>query len=294
MKKAKVDGVEVGEDAVRYELERLLKFYGDNGMKPAELKCNMETLRGKALEQAIGAALIRKRAESLDIETTGAEIDAAFDKTAAQAGGRERLVAILAKNGVSEEAFRASLARGIRMDKVVEQACSGVPEPTEDEIAAFYAAHKDEYAADPQVFCRHILVKGDGAGGSAAALDKIRRIREDIASGREDFAEQAKLHSDCPSGREGGSLGWFSPGMMVPEFDKAAFSMAKGEVSEPVETQFGWHIIYKEDERPGGPRELAQVHDMIKELLRHNARGRAVDAFVAELRKDAKIEYYDD
>ena len=79
--------------------------------------------------------------------------------------------------------------------------------------------------------------------------------------------------------------------MMVPEFDKAAFSLKKGEVSDVVQTQFGYHIIYKADEKAGGAQTLVDVHDQIKDLLRHEARGRAMDAFVEDLRKQAKIEY---
>jgi len=79
--------------------------------------------------------------------------------------------------------------------------------------------------------------------------------------------------------------------MMVPEFDKAAFEMKKGDVSDIVTTQFGYHIIYKADEKGGGAQTLVDVHDQIKDLLRHEARGRAMDAFVAELRDQAKIEY---
>ena len=124
----------------------------------------------------------------------------------------------------------------------------------------------------------------------AAAFEKIRAIRERILAGG-DFAEEAQRHSDCPSGRQGGSLGWFGRGMMVPEFDKCAFEMKKGEVSGIVTTQFGYHIIYKADEKGGGQQTLVDVHDQIKDLLRHNARGQAMDAFVADLRAAAKIAY---
>lgn len=79
--------------------------------------------------------------------------------------------------------------------------------------------------------------------------------------------------------------------MMVPEFDKCAFEMKKGEVSGVVSTQFGYHIIYKADQKGGGKQTLVDVHDQIKDLLRHEARGRAMDAFVAELRAAAKIEF---
>ena len=185
--------------------------------------------------------------------------------------------------------FRKELEKGVRVNMLVNQACAHVPDPTEEEVAAFYEAHKAEYVAEPQVLCQHILVKG----ADDAALDKIKSIRERIVSDKADFAEEARKHSDCPSGAQGGSLGWFGRGMMVPEFDKAAFGMKKGEVSDIVMTEFGYHIIYKADERGGGQQTIVDVHDQIKDLLRHEARGKAMDAYVADLREKATIQYKD-
>jgi len=80
---------------------------------------------------------------------------------------------------------------------------------------------------------RHILVNGE---------EQCNDLKTQIAEGA-DFAELAKKHSGCPSGRDGGNLGEFGPGMMVPEFDKVVFSAPVGEVQGPVKTQFGYHLL---------------------------------------------------
>jgi parvulin-like peptidyl-prolyl isomerase len=135
------------------------------------------------------------------------------------------------------------------------------------------------------------------AADKAQALEKIKDIRKKVLSSGDAgeigqaFSKAAADNSDCPSGRDGGSLGWFGRGMMVPEFDKAAFEMAKGQVSDVVTTQFGYHIIYKADCRGGEALTLVDVHDQIKDLLRHEARGRAMDVYMEELRSKAVIEY---
>lgn len=86
-----------------------------------------------------------------------------------------------------------------------------------------------------QVRASHLLVKTEA---------EAKQIREDILSGKESFETAAEKYSLCPSGaRSGGDLGFFGRGMMVPEFETAAFSLPVGEVSEPVKTQFGWHLI---------------------------------------------------
>ena len=289
MKKAVVNGQEISGEAVQFELDRLVRFYMSHGMTMDEVKKNLPKLEEKALDQAIGAKLLLDQAANLDIPVSAADIDAEVAKVVTQVGGAENYQKALAAQGITEERFRKEIEKGAKVNKLVEQACSSVADPTDDEVAAFYAAHKAEYVAPEQVLCQHILVKGT----DDAALDKIKDIRARIVDGKADFAEEAKRHSDCPSGQQGGSLGWFGRGMMVPEFDKAAFEMKKGEVSGVVTTQFGYHIIYKADQRGGGQQTLVDVHDQIRDLLRHEARGRAMDAYVAELREKATIAYKD-
>ena len=289
MKTAVVNGQEISAEAVNFELDRLVRFYMGHGMTMAEIRQNLPKLEAKALDQAIGAKLLLDQAARLDIPVTEKDIDAEVARVVQQVGGEENYKKALAAQGISEADFRKELEKGARVNMLVNQACAHVADPTEDEVTAFYEAHKAEYVEPPQVLCQHILVKGS----NDAALDKIKEIRERIVNDKADFAEEAKKHSDCPSGAQGGSLGWFGRGMMVPEFDKAAFEMKKGEVSGVVTTEFGYHIIYKADERGGGQQTIVDVHDQIKDLLRHEARGKAMDAYVADLREKATIEYKD-
>ena len=289
MKTAVVNGQEISAEAVNFELDRLVRFYMGHGMTMAEIRQNLPKLEAKALDQAIGAKLLLDQAQRLDIPVTEKDIDAEVARVVQQVGGEENYKKALAAQGISEADFRKELEKGARVNMLVNQACAHVADPTEDEVTAFYEAHKAEYVEPHQVLCQHILVKGS----NDAALDKIKEIRERIVNDKADFAEEAKKHSDCPSGAQGGSLGWFGRGMMVPEFDKAAFEMKKGEVSGIVTTEFGYHIIYKADEKGGGQQTIVDVHDQIKDLLRHEARGKAMDAYVAELREKATIEYKD-
>ena len=293
MKTAVVNGAEISKEAVSFELDRLVRFYMSHSMSMEEVKKNLPRLEEKALEQAIGAKLLLDRSAQLDIPVTAADIDAEIAKVVMQVGGEENYRKALAAQNMTEEAFRKELEKGARVNKLVEQACASVPDPTEEEVTACYEARKDEFVTPHEVLCQHILVKtaeDDIPEAKSAAFENIRAIRERVVAGG-DFAAEAKANSDCPSGAEGGSLGWFGRGMMVPEFDKAAFEMKKGEVSDIVTTQFGYHIIYKADERGGEAKTLVDVHDQLKDRLRHEARGRAMDAFVAELRENATVEY---
>lgn len=91
-----------------------------------------------------------------------------------------------------------------------------------------------------QVKASHILVKTDTEAGS---------LLFDIKRGTISFEDAARKHSKCPSGKNGGDLGWFGRNQMVKEFEDAAFALQKGELSKPVKTQFGWHIIRCDDQR---------------------------------------------
>jgi peptidyl-prolyl cis-trans isomerase C len=101
-----------------------------------------------------------------------------------------------------------------------------------------------------QARASHILLMYAGSSRSTAtrtkdeAQEQIKTLKTEIEGGA-DFAELAKDNSDCPSGQEGGDLGWFSPGMMVPEFDDAVFNMGVGDSSDVVETSFGYHLIQR-------------------------------------------------
>ena len=126
---------------------------------------------------------------------------------------------------------------------------------------------------------RHILLETE---------EKALEVLEEVNGGA-DFAEMAKEHSTGPSGPNGGDLGAFRTGQMVPEFEAAAFALEPGQVSEPVQTQFGWHIIKLEEKTELPPPPFEEVEEQISELLRQRARS----AFLEGLRKGAEIERSD-
>jgi peptidyl-prolyl cis-trans isomerase C len=137
-------------------------------------------------------------------------------------------------------------------------------------------------AAKPQeeVRARHILVETEV---------KAKEIFELIAHG-EDFARMAKQHSKDPGSKdEGGDLGYFARGQMVPVFEETAFKLKKGDVSQPVQSQFGWHIIKLEDKRQRGAPPFDQIKDRIIASMVH----RKAQEVGQALREKAKLEFID-
>ena len=133
---------------------------------------------------------------------------------------------------------------------------------------------------EDEVRARHILVE---------SKEKARELFEKVAYGT-DFAELAKQNSKDPGSKDqGGDLGYFSRGQMVPQFEEAAFKLQKGEVSQPFETQFGWHILKVDDRRAGQVAPFDAVKDRIVGAIIHQK----AQQVAADLRAKAKIEYID-
>lgn len=146
---------------------------------------------------------------------------------------------------------------------------------TEEDALAYYNSNKEMFVEPANVSAKHILVDSE---------ESCKAIREKIASGELTFEEAANQYSSCPSKEQGGNLGAFSKGMMVPEFEAAAFELPIGEISEPVQTQFGYHLIKVEAKNEGSTQPFEDVKEMvIKQLLQQNQEKRYLE-FVTELR----------
>lgn len=129
----------------------------------------------------------------------------------------------------------------------------------EKEAKEFYENNKEQFISAEGVQASHILVEDES---------QAKEISAELNNGLS-FEDAAKKYSKCPSNERGGDLGFFSKGQMVPEFENAAFSMEKGEVSEPVKTQFGYHIIKLTDKKDADTKSFDEVKDNIYGQLIH-------------------------
>jgi peptidyl-prolyl cis-trans isomerase D len=167
----------------------------------------------------------------------------------------------------------------------------GKPQVSDAEVQAYYTAHQDQYQVKEQVKVRHILIAVPaGADGKtdAAAKAKAEDLLKQIKSGG-NFADLASKNSDDPGSKtQGGELGWLDRGKTVPEFDKAAFSLAPGQTSDLIKTQFGYHILQVEDKKTAHLRSLAEVKPEIVPLLEQQKAGAAEQTFASSLAADAK------
>lgn len=151
---------------------------------------------------------------------------------------------------------------------------------SEKAAMAIYEAQVKNIPAEDEVQARHILVEKE---------DQAKEIKGKIDGG-EDFAELAKKNSKDPgSAQNGGMLGYFSKGQMVPVFEQTAFALKKGEISQPIKSRFGWHIIKVEDRRNKPKPKFEDVKDRILNMLVYQRQ----QVLTEKLRKESKVEYLD-
>ena len=149
-----------------------------------------------------------------------------------------------------------------------------------DDAKKYYDEHKADYKSEEEVKASHILVDTE---------EDIKKAKERLDKG-EDFAEVAKSASKCPSAPRGGDLGFFGKGRMVPEFEKVAFSLKEGEVSAPVKTQFGWHIIKATGRKEAKQQTLDEVKADIEKKLTSDRQQKAYNDIMTKLRAEGSVK----
>lgn len=177
-----------------------------------------------------------------------------------------------------EAAFREQLAKfkerlliSYATDKVITAV-----RVDEAEVRAYFDENSAQFNTEESVNASHILVKSE-----EEALEILAKIN----AGEISFEDAAKAHSTCPSKDNGGNLGDFGRGQMVPEFDTAVFEMEEGEISNtPVKTQFGYHLIKLNKKTPSQPMEYAQIKDELKNMLLSEKRRKAYESKINQLK----------
>lgn len=164
---------------------------------------------------------------------------------------------------------------------------------TDEEVSKYYDEHKAAFQVPESVKASHILVvvsKDAGKKEWVKAKKEINKIRKEITSKKITFADAAKKYSGCPSKAAGGDLGFFTKGQMVPEFEKTAFSTPVGEISKPVKTQFGYHIIKVTEKKDATSKKLDEVKATIKQQLFQQKQRKTFEDQTAELHKKYEVK----
>ncbi|HET9029165.1 MAG TPA: peptidylprolyl isomerase [Candidatus Aquilonibacter sp.] len=231
------------------------------------------------LQQMVRNELIDQYAKNNNITVTDDEIAKKEDALKANFPNGQ-WDEMLKARGLTETDVHDLLRTQIILDKAV----GGNIKITDAQVKEYFDKNHAAFDKPEQVRAKHILV---------ADLKTAQKVEADLKAGK-DFAAEAKQYSMDPGSKDkGGELGFFRRGQMVPAFDKAAFSLSVGQVSQPVKSPFGYHIIVVEEKQPGQKATLANTHDKIVELLRQQQEAPLIQPFLQDLQSKANIQVND-
>jgi len=285
-----------GEDITRGEINQMMamamqRFGGQ--IPPEQLQAIQGQMYAQIKNELINQKLITAAVTAENIQVDEAEVEKAIEDIRASLPEDLTLEAALEKEGQTLDTLREEIRVGMAKRQLMESKTADVAPATEAEAKEFYDSNPDKFAQPENVSASHILIKfdeGDTDEIKAEKKAKLAAIRQSILDGTVTFEDAAKENSDCPSSAQGGSLGTFGKGRMVPEFEVAAFSQEPGEIGEIIETQFGYHIIKVTDHKDEGTMSFEDSKEQLINYLTNQKKQQAVMDYVASLRDSATIE----
>jgi peptidyl-prolyl cis-trans isomerase SurA len=248
--------------------------------------------RRKALDQLIEERLIDQEARKAGIKISGKDVDAAVEEIRRRNNvAPEDLERVLAREGLTLETLRKQVEKRLQRIRLIQWAIKVDPKIGEKEFRDFYQKNIGRYRVAESYRTAHILFHVQ----KEATPEEIREIRKKSQTvlekirGGADFAEMAILYSDDTSAKDGGDLGYFKRGDLLPSFEKEALRLQAGEVSGIVRTEFGFHII-KLTDRKGGTLSFEEVKERVRAEYYERETEAALKKYLATLKEKAIIE----
>jgi peptidyl-prolyl cis-trans isomerase C len=209
-----------------------------------------DDIRKKTAKQLIAQELVLQEAERRKLVCSDSLIDSLVGIYKTRFGGDSMFTSLLVRNGQTIEVFRSQLREGFLLDSIMKILLGTIDTVSEAECKKFYTDNPDKFKDIGKIRARHILLSF-GKDTSAAALGKLRTKAEMIlgeARNGKDFAKLAKRYSNDPNSKNGGDIGWFKRGDLMPELENPLFAQKVGGITEIIVSKMGYHILQKSDQ----------------------------------------------
>lgn len=292
-----------GQDITLENYQKLLSlnkssmesYYGSDvwSKEMEDGKTYKDTLKEMVLQTMIGSEVIYQEAEKQKVLPTDKQIQEQIDSFNESIKNDSDYKAELEKMVINEEFLKFQFARDLANSNLQEKFEKDT-KISETDMKKYYEDNKKSFYTDT-VTASHILLKTQDDEGTELSAEKKKEAKKKaeealakVKSG-EDFAKVAKEYSQDSSASKGGELGAFGRGQMVTEFEEAAFNMKKGEISDIVETQYGYHIIKVTDRV-----DKQETYDDVKDKIKTTLASEKYTEYVEKLKKDSKIEQKED
>jgi peptidyl-prolyl cis-trans isomerase C len=289
---AKVNGSPITEK--NYE-EAIREFLQGQGAPPNLPEEQMGQVRQAVMEALIGTELVYQKSVSAGIKVSQQEIDEALGETKKQFPDEAKWEESLKQQGTDKASFIEGVTRNLAINKAIKNDVFDKIAVSDTDAKAYYDQHPQEMQKPEEIRASHILVRFPE--GAADDVKKAARARAEEALAKVkaggDFAAVVKDYSQDPgSAAQGGDLGFFSKGRMVPAFETVAFAMKVGQVSDVVESPFGYHVIKVTDHHDAQAAPYAELSDKLKDFLKQKQARGGVQAYLKTLRDTAKVEIF--
>jgi peptidyl-prolyl cis-trans isomerase C len=290
---AKVNGKAINAAMLNQQLNAMMQQYAQQ-VPPDQLSKLQPMLRQQAVAALVNQELLLEEADKEGISPSSDEIDAELEKIVSQFPTREQFDAQLAQAGITTDDLRSDLKRNLKIRLLIDKQTPEGEEVTDQEVETFYAENTEQFEQPEQVEAGHILIKfgpEDTEEQKAEKREKLAEIKKQIDEGA-DFSKLATDNSDdVASAAQGGDLGYFGRGRMIPAFEEVAFALGTGEVSDIVETTFGYHLIKVTGHKDAGVVPLEEVKEQVVLFLNNQKQQKVVGEYIQKLRDSAVIEY---
>lgn len=284
---ATIDGKEISAERFNAEVDKLMRLTGGN--LPPQMA---QFYKKQMLQRVVDENLLEEAVEAKKITVSDEEVQKEYDKFVARFPSKEQFEMYFKRSGMSEEELRSDLRKRMRHEKLLSDTSV-----SEADIKDFYDKNVERFTEEEQVKARHILFKvaKDADDKTVKAAEKKAKDVEKLAKKKDaDFGELAKEYSEGPSAPRGGDLGMFPRKRMVKPFSDAAFELKPGQISGPVRTDFGYHIIKVEEKKDAQVKSLDEVKEMIELNLTSTKIREGMNKLLNELKSSRKIELKED
>jgi peptidyl-prolyl cis-trans isomerase C len=255
---------------------------------------HLTEIKKQALENLIDRELLYQESQKQGIKVDDSVINEQMTALKKRFPSEAELEKSLAKMKLSEAAMRSQFKQQRAIQQLIDKEFGKTVSVADKEVKAYYDKYPSFFKKPEQVRARHILIKVDPKADpkeKAEAHKKIEDIQQKLQKG-EDFEALAKEFSQCPSAANGGDLGSFGRGQMVKPFEEAAFALKPGEVSDIVETRFGYHLIEVMDKKPATTIPYKDIKDRLKQYLKQEKIQKEVRLYAEKLKEKAKVERF--
>lgn len=279
-----VNGEKIDDTLIYKEAELLRPSY-ERTFADMEPRLREAQLIEWSRENVLERTLVRQYAKTYGTAVAKEDIEKTLEEMGHRTGGKDKLIK---DTGVSDEDnLKRDIELQMRIDRLMEDICKDVPQPSAEQIRKFYDENKEQFKTPEFVRVVHIVKHINWRTDSATALDLLKKAQAELKSGAV-FENIVAKYSDCPD--NGGDIGFISRGQMVEEFDDVVFNLAPGETSDIFRTRFGFHIAKVYDRKPPAYRNIEEVKDYIAGELKKHLQTDAINAFIDKLKAKAQIK----